>query len=96
MQPHLTFHVIPKLPQALEPLNELVYNIWWSWEPEARSLFRTINVELWEKVNHSPMRMLQLASQDRLIELSNDDSYLYQLQKTYDRFRNYMTREDTY
>lgn len=96
MQPHLTFHVTPKLPEALEALNELVHNIWWSWEPDVRRLFRAINPELWHKVNHSPMRMLQLASQDRLVELAHDETYLHDLRRVHDRFKTYMNRPDTY
>ncbi|QQL44501.1 alpha-glucan family phosphorylase [Sulfuriroseicoccus oceanibius] len=96
MHPHLTFHVTPKLPERLEPLRQIVMNIWWSWEPEARGLFREINPELWHRVNHSPIRMLQLASQDRLVELSRDPDYLHRLDTTFRRFKTYLDRPDTY
>jgi starch phosphorylase len=27
------------LPERIEGLEELAYNLWWSWHPEGRSLF---------------------------------------------------------
>ena len=38
-----TYNVVPKLPAELEPLREMVYNLWWTWEPSARKLFRHLD-----------------------------------------------------
>ena len=35
-----TYNVTPILPAALEPLREMSFNLWWTWEPTARRLFR--------------------------------------------------------
>ncbi len=67
MQPLFAFNVIPKLPTALEPLREIVFNLWWTWEPDARSLFRNLDSELWSRTNHNPVRMLQLCRQARVV-----------------------------
>ena len=40
MPTYHTYNVIPTLPAALEPLREMVFNLWWTWEPSARRLFR--------------------------------------------------------
>ena len=61
MQPLYTYNVIPKLPETLEPLRDIVYNLWWTWEPSARKLFRELDPELWNRTNHNPLRMLQLS-----------------------------------
>ncbi len=61
-QPIHTFNIVPKLPPALEPLREIVYNLWWSWEPAARRLFRNLDVDLWNQTNHNPLRMLQFCA----------------------------------
>lgn len=92
----VTFNVIPQLPPSLEPLRELAYNMWWSWEPTARRLFRELDVPLWEETNHNPVRVLQLCRQARLIELSQDDQYLEELKKVISAFHNYLSRKDTY
>src|SRR3974377_120647 len=96
MQPALTFTVSPKLPTVLEPLNELAQNLWWTWEPDARKLFRDLDVALWEKTNHNPIRMLQLSRQARLTELAEDEDYLRSMRALFDRFQRYMRRTDTY
>lgn len=96
MQPHLTFTVIPRLPEPLEPLRELVYNLWWTWQPSARILFRRIDKDLWHSLNQSPVRLLQRVSQARLEALAQDDDFLHAMGSVIARFRAYMQREDTY
>ena len=96
MQPQFTFNVVPKLPVELEPLREMVYNLWWTWEPAARSLFRYLDPELWHLTNHNPVRMLQLCRQARLVELAGDDDFLREMDRVYSQFRAYMSRKDTY
>jgi starch phosphorylase len=96
MQPVYTFHVSPRLPETLEPLRELAHNLWWTWEPDARRLFRHLDIELWDRTNHNPVRMLQLSRQARLLELSGDDDYIREMRRVYEKFRSYMARKDTY
>ena len=36
------YNVIPTLPAALEPLREMTFNLWWTWEPAARRLFESL------------------------------------------------------
>jgi len=91
-----TYHVTPTLPGALEPLREMSFNLWWTWEPSARRLFRHLDPELWNRTNHNPVRMLQLSRQLRLEEVSQDKAFLRELKEVYDAFRNYLARKDTY
>src|SRR5204863_197871 len=48
-----TYNVTPILPAALEPLREMSFNLWWTWEPAARRLFRHLDPELWNRTNHN-------------------------------------------
>jgi len=96
MDPIITYNVIPKLPSELEPLREMVYNLWWTWEPPARRLFRFLDIPLWEATNHSPLRMLQTCRQARLTEVAEDEHFLKDLNSVYARFRAYLHRSDTY
>ncbi len=70
-----TYNVTPILPATLEPLRELSFNLWWTWEPAARRLFRELDPELWNQTNHNPVRMLQLSRQSRLEELAQDNEF---------------------
>src|SRR5437868_3539007 len=90
------YNVIPTLPPALEPLREITFNLWWTWEPSARRLFRHLDPDLWNRTNHNPVRMLQLSRQARLEELAQDKNFLRELKQVHDAFKAYLAREDTY
>jgi glycogen phosphorylase len=91
-----TYNVTPTLPATLEPLRELSFNLWWTWEPSARRLFRQLDPELWNRTNHNPVRMLQLSRQSRLEELSQDKTFLRELKQVFEAFEKYLGRKDTY
>src|SRR6266853_3773453 len=91
-----TYNVIPNLPTQLESLREIVFNLWWTWEPSARRLFRHLDPELWDRTNHNPVRMLQLSRQARLEEVSQDKTFLRELKQVHDGFKKYLERHDTY
>src|ERR1041385_7950820 len=96
MPTYHTYNVIPTLPAALEPLREMVFNLWWTWEPSARRLFRHLDPELWNRTNHNPVRMLQLSRQARLVEVSQDKNFLRELKEVHDAYRAYLARNETY
>ena len=91
-----TYNVTPILPETLEPLRELSFNLWWTWEPAARRLFRELDPELWDQTNHNPVRMLQLSRQSRLEELAQDKNFLRELKQVFQAFEKYLGRQDTY
>ena len=91
-----TYSVTPTLPTALEPLREMSFNLWWTWEPSARRLFRHLDPALWDRTNHNPVRMLQFSRQARLEELAQDKTFLRELKQVYDAYRKYLERADTY
>ena len=41
------------LPDRIKRLESLAYNLWWSWNPEARYLFRRIDRFVWERVGEN-------------------------------------------
>ena len=60
-----TFTVLPHLPDRLQPLHKLAYNLWWCWNPDAIALFRRIDPDLFESLDNSPVRLLGATPQDR-------------------------------
>jgi len=92
----VAYNIIPTLPAALEPLREISFNLWWTWEPSARRLFRHLDTELWNRTNHNPVRMLQLSRQVRLEEVAQDKNFLRELKQVYDAFKKYLAPKDTY
>lgn len=49
-----------QLPDRISRLEELAHDVWWSWTPEARHLFRTLDYPLWRQTAHNPVLMLKL------------------------------------
>jgi len=59
MRPVKTFHVRPALPERLGPLEDLAYNLRWSWDPETIGLFRRLDRDLWRRPATNPVLMLE-------------------------------------
>ena len=76
MRPVKTFHVQPALPERLRPLEDLAYNLRWSWDHETISLFRRLDRDLWEESGHNPVLMLGSIAQERLREVAQDEAFL--------------------
>src|SRR5256886_5010321 len=91
-----TYNVTPILPAALEPLREMSFNLWWTWEPSARRLFRHLDAEVWDRTKHDPVRMLQLSWQSRLEELAQDKGFVRELKQVFEEFEKYLGRHDPY
>jgi glycogen phosphorylase len=90
MQPIRTFNVSPSLPQRLEPLRKLAYNIHWDWNVETKDLFRRLDPELWESSRHNPVLMLGTISQARLTEVVEDEGFLAQMDRAARQLEDYL------
>ncbi len=82
--------VFPKLPEAIARLEELAYNLWWTWEPEAQALFEAVDAERWERVNHNPVRFLRGVEQEKLNAVAQDEAYLAEYEEVLEAFDAYM------
>ena len=83
-------NVKPSVPEALGKLEEMARNIWWVWNQDCKNLFRDIDSELWSKVGHNPVLMLERLNYERLEELSQDKALLERMNAVYDKFRAYI------
>jgi len=90
VRPIHTYSVMPTLPPNLTRLQELAYNLWWTWDFEAAELFRRLDRELWEQANHNPVYLLGSIQQQRLVEASQDQGFLTHLSRVLERFDEYM------
>jgi len=76
-----SFKVVPSLPEPLEPLMKVAYNLWWTWHPEAVELFQRLDRQLWESSNHNPVQMLGTCPQETLEAAAKDDGFLTSLDR---------------
>ena len=96
MQPIRTFNVSPSLPQRLEPLRQLAYNLHWDWNAETKDLFRRLDPDLWESSRHNPVLMLGTISQKRLMEVVEDDGFLAQMDRAARQLEDYLKERTWY
>ena len=81
------------LPEELKCLDEIVHNMWWVWNPEARDLFRDIDHDLYHEVKHNPVMMMERLTYARKQEILKDKALLKRIKDVYAKFRKYMDVE---
>jgi starch phosphorylase len=84
------------MPEGLTRLLELANNLWWSWRPEARRLFETLDPTLWHLTQHNPVKLLQELKPDRLAALSHDPAFVRQYSAVLKSFDSYMGSEGSW
>ena len=80
----------PVLPKELEPLKELAYNLWWSWNTEATKLFASILPDQWEDLEYNPVKLLEQLSSTDHKRLINNNDFMAELTSVYNTFKTYM------
>src|SRR5687768_7080971 len=66
-------------------------NLRWSWHPETRDLFETLDPELWERCGGDPVKVLGEVSAERLAQLAKDRKFVRRLQDAVDDLEEYLT-----
>jgi starch phosphorylase len=81
-----------RLPETLARLEELALNLRWTWDRGARALFRQIYPELWDQIVDNPCMVLQAASPQRLLALTQDPEFCARLDREYGELQAYMAQ----
>ena len=74
------------LPERIHGLERLAYNLWWSWNPPARELFRALDLQAWRSSGHNPVRMLALLPPEVLVSAAQDQEFLTHYDAVMDQF----------
>ncbi len=90
MHPIHSISVSTRFPSPFERLEELLGNLYWTWDAETRQLLESVDPILWERYNHSPLRILGQISAARFQELADDASFMSAYHDALDRFDTYM------
>ena len=78
------------LPESLSKLDILSQNIWWSWNSDAKKLFRDIDRPTWKEAESNPVQLLNLLSYDKLVALGKDAEFTRKVDSVYNEFVAYM------
>lgn len=79
-----------RLPEELKCLDELAHNMWWAWNYEARNMFMSLDADLYEKVGHNPVLLLERLSYERKEAIVKDKDTMKCVKDVYAKFRKYM------
>ena len=88
--------VRPQLPKRIEKLEEIASNLWWSWNTEFLRLFKKIDIDLWDTVGKNPVKFLRLVEQEKLEEITKDNSFLKEYDQIVENFENYINSKNTW
>ncbi|SFG01041.1 alpha-glucan family phosphorylase [Prevotella sp. KH2C16] len=79
-----------RLPEELKCLDELAHNMWWAWNYEARSMFKSLDDKLYEEVGHNPVLLLERLNYDRKEAIVKNRTIMKKINDVYKKFRAYM------
>src|SRR5882672_3880140 len=66
----------PRIPQRIARLDELAYNLWWSWNADARELFEALDPTLWDDSEHNAVKLLYEIPRQKLVRAAADPLFL--------------------
>jgi glycogen phosphorylase len=84
------------VPERISGLVDLSYNLWWSWHPEPRRLFRQLSQLAWREYVENPVAMLQAIPRYYLEKAAENPDYLHRYDIVMHRFRRYMGRKSSW
>ena len=82
-----------QVPAELNCLAVLAKNLWWSWNSEAKNLFKSIDKDLWKSVHENPVLFLQRIGYERLEEITQDKQLMHDIKEVYGHFEKYLQVE---
>lgn len=89
--------VLPRLPDAIARLEDLAYNLWWSWDSGAQNLYARLDPALWATTNHNPVKLLHSIEQSKLDAAAEDADFIAAYHAVMADFDAYMQpRTDTW
>jgi starch phosphorylase len=80
----------PNLPARLTGLGELAENLWWSWNPAARMIFKSLNRQAWKESRYNPDKMLKELPDQILQQAAGNADYLRNYDGVLSQFKKYM------
>ncbi len=83
-------HGAYNIPEQFGRLQDLAFNLWWSWEPEARLLFATIDAETWS-ASRNPLEVLRHAEEKNWTPLKSSEAFQAKFHQVVGAFDRYMS-----
>ena len=86
----------PHVPERISGLVDLAYNLWWSWNPAVKMVFKQLNPRAWIESIHNPVKMLKELPEETLINASKNPRYLRHYDIVMSRFRHELHQKNSW
>jgi starch phosphorylase len=86
----------PYLPERIDALHEIANNLFWSWNRDARALFRMVDRPLWHLTRHNPLEQLRSVDPERLATCARDPKFLQLYDRVLGDLRSHTSNADTW
>ena len=77
-------------------LQKLTQNLWWTWKPEVRTIFRDLDLELYHKAHQNPMSVLKQISPEELEQRAADVDVPARVDRALRQLHEYLTSVTTW
>src|SRR5688572_1103696 len=74
----------------LRKLRALAQNLWWSWQPDIRAIFRELEPVTWRAVHHNPVALLQRMPEDEIATRVADLEMQTRIDQAHRRLQEYL------
>jgi starch phosphorylase len=89
-------HFYPNVPDHLKGLLALSRNLWWTWNPRARALFREIDLKTWISAKGNAVRFLRNVPQAKLDEAASSKPVLALYKDVMESFQHYLSGKSSW
>jgi starch phosphorylase len=84
------------IPERLRRLPELAMDLWWTWNPQAREVFRRLDYPMWRQTAHNPVFMLRNVPAELLQLAAEDDRFVALYDTALEALDNARAARDTW
>lgn len=85
-----------RLPERVARMEDVAYNLWWSWNVSARGLFKALDRTLWQTTHHNPVAVLVQCRPETLEARAKDPAFLQKYDSVVAQFDEYMADSKTW
>ncbi|WLT31272.1 alpha-glucan family phosphorylase [Geothrix sp. PMB-07] len=82
--------------KLLPKLQKLTQNLWWTWKPEVRTIFRDLDLELYHQAHQNPMSVLKQIAPDQLEKRAADVDIPARVDRALRHLQEYLTPVTTW
>lgn len=88
--------VNPQLPDRIKDLSRIANNVWWAWNTDFLKLFKTIDIDLWERCGKNPVKFLKCVDQSKLENVTKYGDFLKEYDRVVSNFESYINSKNTW